>query len=141
MQQEHEHRERHGQQEQEQEREACAGRHGSRVPHAGQVDAVARWLIARSGPLPRWLVVYLVLGAGAVAVSKLATGEVTGWALYLLVSATPNLVESIRRYLAEQHREELEAARESAAIQSGIYVRQAQSTSRLRALDRGDDAE
>ena len=64
VQQEHEHRERHGQQEQEQEREACAGRHGSRVPHAGQVDAVARWLIARSGPLPRWLVVYLVLGAG-----------------------------------------------------------------------------
>jgi len=102
---------------------------------------VARWLTSRAGPLPRWLVVYLVLGTGAVAVSKLATGEVTGWALYLLVSATPNLVESIRRYLAEQHREEVEAARELDALQSGIYVRQQERTSRLRALERGDDAE
>lgn len=102
---------------------------------------MARWLIARTGPLPRWLVVYTVLAAGAVLVSKAATGEVAVWAWYPLISVTPNLVESIRRYLAERHRDELDTARESAALQSGIYVRQAQSTSRLRALDRGDDAE
>lgn len=93
---------------------------------------MARWLLTRAGPLPRWLVVYLVLGAGAITVSKLATGEIAGWALYLLVSATPNLVESIRRYLAEHHAAEVEAAREAAAVTSGIYVRQ-------RALERGDE--
>ena len=126
------------QREQQKEREHSddtAGGHGGSLPWR----LVARWLLTRAGPLPRWLVVYLVLGAGAIAVSKLATGEIAGWSLYLLVSATPNLVESIRRYLAEQHAEEVEAAREAAALTSGIYVRQQQTTSRLRALERGDE--
>lgn len=95
---------------------------------------MSRWLLARTGPLPRWLVVYLVLGAGAVAVSTLATGEVTGWALYLLISATPELVASIRGYLGEQRREELTAAR------SGVYLDERPTTTgRHRALPRGDE--
>ena len=71
----------------------------------GSLRDVSRWLTAYTtlgaAVVPRWLLVYVVLGAGAVAASKWATGEIAGWALYLLVSATPEVVLGIKRYLAE----------------------------------------
>lgn len=102
---------------------------------------MSRWLTSRVGPLPRWLVVYVCLGAGVVLLSRYATGEVGGWSLYLLVGATPELVASLRRYLAEHNQRD--AIAESQA--SGSYVRGQleesgrQVTSRLRALERGED--
>ena len=107
---------------------------------------MARWLTSRIGPLPRWLVVYVCLGAGAVLLSRYATGEVGGWSLYLLVSATPELVASLRRYLAEHQRQEAIEPAASGSFARGqleesarIVVRQV--TSRLRALERGDEDE
>lgn len=100
---------------------------------------MARWLTSRIGPLPRWLVVYVCLGAGAVLLSRYATGEVGGWSLYLLVSATPELVASVRRYLAEhQRREAIEPAASGSQLEESARIVVRQVTSRLRALERGD---
>ena len=103
---------------------------------------MSRWLTAYTtlgaAVVPRWLLVYVVLGAGAVAASKWATGEIAGWALYLLVSATPEVVLGIKRYLAAHEEARLELERDERLAKLARLTRESSQVTLVRQL-RGDD--